>query len=197
MAGAGLDDAVRSQGKRKPPDERGAGAEPDRPQPQKRESSGAEIAEQHEGVPGEDRARERVERPERQAERPAGEVDARLGLGPEAVGVVDRILAAGELMPGQPELPDRLQMVARSGRSGEPAQALCEERIVRVLQRRPGGDNPGAKVEGDDARYNARAAERNSSKSGSSASSKAHTRRTVPPASMRKAERRATSAIPR
>src|SRR4029453_16245853 len=136
-------------------------------------------------VPRENPPEQRVGRPGTDCERPAREVHARLGLREEAVGIVDRIVTAGELMPREPELPDRLQVVTRGGRAGESVKTLRHERVIGVLKRGAGRNEPGAEVERDDAGYKARAAERNSSKSGSSASSKAHAPRTVPPASIR------------
>ena len=74
-------------------------------------------------------------------------------------------------MTGQPELPRGLQVVARSGGAGEPAEPLRQELVVGVPERRPGGEDAGAEVDGYDEPESACAAEASSATSGTSASS--------------------------
>ena len=73
-------------------------------------------------------------------------------------------------MAGQPELPRGLEMVAGGGLSAR-GEALREEALLRFAERRPSRDDPGAEVDGEDEGYNACAAARMASRSGTSASS--------------------------
>lgn len=76
-----------------------------------------------------------------------------------------------QLETGQPQLPERLEMVAGRGDAWQTRQPFREEIVLRVPQRRPGRDNARAEVDGDYEDCKARAAEMSSSKSGTSASS--------------------------
>ena len=138
MAGAGLHRAVGRERERQPTDERGADPEAERAQPQKGEGARPEVPEQEKRVPAADGAETGVERPEDHAERPACEVDAWLCLRPEAVRVAPRNVALAQLMSGEPELPDGLQVIAGSRGPRKAAKALGHEVVVGVLQRRPG-----------------------------------------------------------
>ena len=171
MAGAALAGAVRREREGEPADERGPGSEPQRAQPQERKTARSDVAEQQERVPGADRPEQRLQRPERQAEGPTGEVEARLDLRLEAIGIVERVGAASELVSRQPELPERLQVVSRRRGPWERVQPLREELVVRLLERGPGGERPGGEVQRNYEPCKSRAAEMSSSKSGTSASS--------------------------
>ena len=138
VAGAGLHRAVGRERERQPTDERSADPEAERAQPQKGKGARPEVSEQEKRVPAADGAEAGVKRPEDRAERPACEVDARLCLRPEAVGVAPRNVALTQLVSGEPELPDGLQVIAGSGGPGKAAKALRHEVVVGVLQRRPG-----------------------------------------------------------
>jgi hypothetical protein len=72
---------------------------------------------------------------------------------------------------GEPELPERLEVVSWSGDTRRPAQSLRQEPLVGVLRRGPGGDGAGAEVDRYDEADKSRAAEMSSSKSGTSTSS--------------------------
>ena len=197
MPRAGLDGPVRSQGEDEPADQRGADPQPQRPEPEEREPARADVAEQHERVPGEDGPEQRVQRAEDGAERPGGEVEPLLDFRLEAVRVAPRLLAPCELVSREPQLPDGLEMVARGRRAGPSVEPLGEEVRPRVAKRRPRRDDAGREEDAYDEPDNARAAESSSSRSGTSPSSKAHAPRTVPPRSIRNAVRCATSCIPR
>lgn len=171
MPGPRLRDAIGREREGEAADGRRADAEAQRAQPEKREPAGAQVPEQEEGVPRADGPEEGVQRPERESERPAGEVQARLGLRPEAVGVAPRNLAAAELVAREPELPDRLQMVTGRRGTRKAAKPLGQEVVVGVLQRGPGRNGARAEVEGYDEGDKARAAAISSSRSGTSESS--------------------------
>ncbi len=143
-----MNGAVGGKGKDEPPGERSAHPEAERAQPEEGRAAGAQVAEEDEQVPGGDGAEQSFERPEDDRERPAREVRARLGLGLEAVGVEPRLGGASELMAGEPELPDRLQVVSRGRRSRSSRQALGEEVGACLAQRGPGRDD--ARREEDD-----------------------------------------------
>ena len=171
MAGARLRRPVRSEREDETAGERSSGAETERAQPEKHEPSRPEVAEEHERVPGDDRPERRVERAEDDAERPAGEVDALLGLGLEAVRVAPGVLAALNLVAGEPQLPDGLEMVSWGRGAGSALQPLGKEVRAGVAQRRPCRDDAGREEDDYDESDNARAAESSSSTSGTSPSS--------------------------
>ena len=148
MAGASLDRAIRREREHQAAGERRPDAEPDRAEPEKRQAPGAEVAQQHEEVPGGDRPEQPLQRPEDDGERPARKVDARLDLGLEAVRVEPLSSAAPELVAGEPELPDDLKMVAGSRCAGQSRETLGEEVRAGVLQRRPRREETGGEVEG-------------------------------------------------
>src|SRR5918992_2613028 len=118
--------------------------------------------------------------PERKPEGPAGEIRAPFDLGLKAVRVAERVGAASELVTRQPELPERLQVVAGGGGARRAMQPLRQKPVVRLLQRGPRGDGAGAEVQRDYEPDKPRAAEMSSSRYGTSTSSYAHAARTVP-----------------
>ena len=73
-----------------------------------------------------------------------------------------------ELVADEPEVVLGLEVVA-GGSFARDGRRAREEMRAGVLERGPGGDDPGSEVEGADERYKARAAESSSSKSGTSA----------------------------
>lgn len=171
MARTRLHGPVRGEREREPADERGPGAQAERPKPEEGEAACAEVPEQHEQVPRDDGPEQRLQGAEDGGERPTGEVDARVRLRLEAVGVEPRLRAAPELVAGQPELPRDLQVVARGGCPRPTAEPLGEEVRSRVLQRRPGRDEACSEEERYDDCDKARAAASSSSTSGTSPSS--------------------------
>src|SRR5205085_6377029 len=98
-----------------------------------------------------------VERPERHGERPAGEVDRRARLRPEAVRVAPRRAALLDLVSRQPEVVERLQVVARCGLAVA-GRAAGEETRPGMLHSRPRCGHTGGEVERAGERYEARAA---------------------------------------
>ena len=130
-----LRDAVRRECEREPADERSREREAERTQPERGEAACSDVGQEHEDVPAGDRPEQRLERAEDRRERPAGEVGPPLELGLEAVGVDPRRLAAGELVAGEPEAVDRLQVVARRDASlGR--DAVAQEAIVGAAEGR-------------------------------------------------------------
>ena len=130
-----LRDAIRRERERQSADERRRVREPERAQPECRETAGADVGQEHEDVPAGDGSEQRLEWAEHGRERPAREVDPRLELRLEAVGVEPRRLAARELVAGKPEAVDRLQMVARRDASlGR--DAVAQEALVGAAERR-------------------------------------------------------------
>src|ERR671931_1328993 len=150
-----------------PAGERRAAGEPELPQPQAGEPAGGEVCEQDEGIPRADVSQSGVERPERHRERPTGEVDRRARLRPEAVRVAPRRVAVLDLVPRQPEVVERLEVVARR-RLAVAGRAAGHEARSGVPDRGPGGGDAGREVERAGERYEARAAASSSSKSGTS-----------------------------
>ena len=148
VSSAALDSAVGREREGGSPDQGGAPTKPERSEPEEREPAGADVAEQDERVPRTHRPEQGVERPERKPERPAGEVHAWLRLRPEAVRVAQGALAAAQLVPGKPELPRRLEMVAGRGGARQSATALGHEVAPNLLQRRPRRDEARAEVDG-------------------------------------------------
>jgi len=171
MAHRALGYDVGREREREPARERPRHAEAQFAQPEEGRGAGAEEAEEDEGVPPGHCSEQRVERPEDEPERPPGEVRPRVDLGLEAVRVEPGRLAALQLVTGEPELPDRLEMVAGGGSAGARGQPLGEEGVVRGPERGPGADHAGAEVRRDDEDYKSRAAATMASKSGTSASS--------------------------
>lgn len=171
MARTRLYGPVGGEREREPADERGAGAQAERPKPEEGEAAGAEVPEQHEQVPRDHGPEQRLQGAEDGGERPAGEVDARVRLRLEAVRVEPRLRAAPELVAGQPELPGDLQVVPRGRRAGPAVEPLGEEVRPCVLQRRPGRDEACGEEERYDDCDKARAAASSSSTSGTSPSS--------------------------
>ena len=148
MSGATLDRAIGRECEHEAAGERRADADPDRAEPEKRQATSTEVAQQHEEVPGRDRAKQLLQWPEDDGERPAREVDARLDLGLEAVRIEPRRSAVPELVAGEPELPDDLKMVAGSRCAGQAREPFGEEVRAGVPQRRPRREEAGGEVEG-------------------------------------------------
>ena len=170
VAHRALRDQVRRQREGEPAGERPFAIQIELAQPQERQPARAHEGEEDEGIPRSHRPEQRVQRPEDDPERPAREVRSGLRLRLEAVRVEPRRRAALELMAGEPELPDRLQVVARRHLASR-RQALRQKAVVRVPQRREGGGDAGPEVEGQDKGYKARAAAKMASRSGTSVSS--------------------------
>ena len=146
MSAGSLDRAVRSEREREPADERRAEIETERPQPERREATGADIREQDEDVPAGHRPEERLQRPVDGRERPAGEVHPRLDLRLEAVRVEPGRCSSRELVAGEPERVGRLQVVAR--RHPPFLRRAVAEKAVGLEDGRRGGEQPGGEVEG-------------------------------------------------
>ena len=156
--------------KASPPASAPAGSSRSSRSQRKREGARADERQEHERVPGEHGPEQGEKRPEDDPERPAGEVGPRLDLGLEAVRVEPWRCATFDLVARQPQLPERLQVIARR-RLPAGGQALGEEAVVGLAQRRPGRGDPGKQVDAEDERYNACAAPTIGSRSGTSASS--------------------------
>jgi hypothetical protein len=117
------------------------GAKPGAPEP-----PGEHVAEKREGVPRPDRPEQLLERPVREAEDDALEVEERLGLRLEGVGVPPRRTPALELMPRQPEVVRRLKVVAWR-RLAVTGTAARKEALVGFPERRPSCRRTGGDVE--------------------------------------------------
>jgi hypothetical protein len=161
-------DAIGGDRKRKPARERRTAREPELTKPRARKQPGENIDDELERVPAADEAEEGAERPEQKAERPACEVRLRLRLRLEGVRVAPGCAQVLELMPDEPVVVERLQMIAGRG------FALCRPTARHEL----GADVPhcgprrretACEIEGDCERYEGCAARSNSSKSGTSA----------------------------
>ena len=131
----GLTDAVGSDREHEPAGQRRGPGEPERAQPPAGDSARGDDGQQHDQVVGPDVAEEVAERPERDPEEPPLEVRRRLRLGPERVRVGPRGGAALDLVPGQPERPPELQVVA-GGRLAVAGRRACEVVVVRPGARR-------------------------------------------------------------
>jgi hypothetical protein len=140
-----LRDPVGREREGEPAHDGGADRQPEGAQPERRESARTDVGQQEEGVPARDRPEQRLQRPEHEAERPAGEVDARLELRLEAVGIEPRRLPASQLVTRQPERIDGLQVVSRRHPSLA-GHAVAEEAIGLEHGRR-GREDPSAEVE--------------------------------------------------
>ena len=142
-----LGDAIGRECESEPTDERRGEREPERAQPERGQSTGADVGQQDEEVPAGDGAEQRLERAEDGRERPAGEVHTRLDLRLEAVRVEPGRLAASQLVARQPEVVGGLKMVAR--RDPPLARRAVAEEAICLEDGRRGGEQPGAEVEGD------------------------------------------------
>ncbi len=184
-----LGDAVGSEFEREPTEQRG------RARPGRVDRShhavklpASDEAEQHEEVVGKHVPGDVSQRPERDSEEPALEVRAGLRLRPERVRVDPGCSTPLELVPGEPEGPAELQVVARDRlaearcRSG---QVVISVEVARCRPRRPHGSR-----EVDDERYEGDAAATMASMSGNGDSVSFHDARTLSP-SIRKTERAA------
>ena len=167
VSAGGLDRTVRGEREREPADERSAERESQRTQPGGGRRTRTEVGQERERVPRADGPEERVQRPEDDRERPAGVVRPLRRLGLEAVGVEPRRMPAAELMPGEPEVVRRLQVVA--GRHDVRARLPVREQLVRrVAQGRRERERPGREIQRAGEGYSARAAASGTSKSGTS-----------------------------
>ena len=131
-----------------PPANAGSRGRPSASSQRNARSAGAGVGQEDEGVPAADRAEQPLERPEREPERPSGEIDALLHRRLEAVRVEPWRGRTLELVAGEPELVRGLQVVARS-RLAVPREPLGHEALVRVANRRPGGEHARREVRGD------------------------------------------------
>ncbi len=111
MAGR-LAEPVRRQCEDESADERGAADEAERAQPPARQRTGGDDREKDDQVVGPDVPEQRPQRPERDPEQPPLQVRRRCRLRSERVRVGPRSGAVLELVPGQPERPAELEVIA-------------------------------------------------------------------------------------
>ena len=162
-----LGDAVGRDREREPAGERRSARKPELPQPQAGEPASGEVREQHEDVPPADMSQSGVERPEHDPEGPAREVDRRARLRPEAVRVAPGRAAVLDLVSRQPEVVERLEVVAGRGLAVA-GRAAGHESRSSVLDGGPRRGDAAPEVERAGERYEACAAASSSSKSGTS-----------------------------
>ncbi len=125
---AALEEPVRSQLEREPPERGRERRQLQLAEPEVGEEPGRERDEQEEQVPGGDRPEERVERPVGHPVGPAAEDHLRLDERLEAVGVDPGRVAALELVADEPEPVGRLEVVAR-GRLAVPGLASLRHEL--------------------------------------------------------------------
>src|SRR5262249_12271261 len=133
-----------------------------------REEPGEHVDQELQDVPADEEPEEGTERPEEEPERPAGVVRLRLRLRLERVGVAPGRVSVLELVPDEPVVPERLEVVAR-GCVAVARRAARQEVRACVLHRRPRRRDAGGEVQRDGERYEAGAARSTSSKFGTSA----------------------------
>ena len=104
--------AVRRDRESEPTGERRAARQAELAQPCTRDRSGQRVEQHLQHVPARDETEHRTERPEREAVRPARVVRLRLRLGAKRVWVAPRRAPVLELVPDEPVVVERLQMVA-------------------------------------------------------------------------------------
>ena len=167
MARARLGHEVRREAESQAAGEGRSGAHPQLAKPQSREASRTNEAEQHEDVPGPDRAERPVQWPVDEPERPAGEVHTWLDERLKAVWVSPRFTTTLELVPHEPQLVARLQVISGRDRPRR-RRAARPKGLVPVPGTGPRREEACPEVEGDRERYNACAAASSSSKSGTS-----------------------------
>ena len=117
----------------RPPSAAAATGRSSSPQPEVGEEAGGEGHGEHEQVPRDDRAEERLERPEREAVGPAAEHDLRLHERLVAVRIAPRLRAGSELVADEPEAIARLEVVAGGGLAVA-RQAVGDELRAEVEQ---------------------------------------------------------------
>jgi hypothetical protein len=161
-------DAIGGDRKREPARERRTARQPELAQPRTRKQPGEDIDDELERVPAADEAEDGTEWPEEKAERPAREVRLRLRLRLERVRIAPGFAQVLELMPDEPVVVERLQMIAGRG------FALCRptarhELGAGMLHCGPRRRDTTCEIERDCERYEGCAARSNSSKSGTSA----------------------------
>ncbi len=115
-------------------------AEPERSEPGTGCETGENDAREKQQVPGDNWPAGSLERPERDSEGPP--TQCRLGLDErlEAVGIDPRSSTPLELMPGQPEPVDRLEVIARGSLSETEASLVLVGDELRADRRDRGGD---------------------------------------------------------
>ena len=139
---AALEEAVRRELEREAAEGGGRRRQVELTQPQIGEEAGGERHREQEQVPRDDRAEERVERPEREPVGPAAEDGLRLDERLEAVRVHPRGGPALELVADEPEAVGRLQVVAGGG------LAVAGGAVRHEL----GAQRAGRRERGDDGR---------------------------------------------
>ncbi len=128
--------SVRREREYEPADERGSARQPELPQPRARDRSRGDVEEQHERVPRDDGAEQRVKRPERNPERPSLQVQDGLRFWPERIRVTPWSGTALELVPDEPPVVERLEVVAGRGLAVS-RRAAGEEAGARGVDRGP------------------------------------------------------------
>ena len=161
-------DPIGRNCERKPARKRRTAWQVELTQPGARRQPGEPVEHDLQDVPAPDETESRRQRPEQEAERPAGVVRLRLHLGPEGVGIPPGSPAVLELVSDEPVVVQRLQMVS-GGRFAVRGSTAGEEVRAGVQDCRPRGRDPCAQVERNAERYIACAARSSSSKSGTSA----------------------------
>src|SRR6184192_2368728 len=152
-----LFDAIGRDREREPAYERGSARQPELAQPRARRQSGEAVDEDLQDVPAADETEYSPQWPEEQAEGPAGIVRLWHRFGPERIGIPPRSVAVLQLVPDEPVVVQRLQVVARRGlavRGG----ASGQEVRAGVQDRGPGGCDRSRQVQRGTERYIACAA---------------------------------------
>ena len=146
---AALDEPVRSDREREAAQRGGRDGKVELAEPEVDEEARSEGDGEDQQVPGDDRAEERIERPEREAVGPAAEHDLGLHERLEAVRIAPRLRPGPELVADEPEAIARLEMVAR-GRLAVARKAGRDELRAEVEQRRKRRDD---RSQGEERRH--------------------------------------------
>ncbi|MGH3092303.1 MAG: hypothetical protein ACRDOG_08250 [Gaiellaceae bacterium] len=133
---AALREPVGGDREREPADEGARGHDAERTEPPVREQPGGHDRPQQEHVPGDHGPEERLERPEGQSEGPGPEYRLRLDERLEAVRVDPGRLSPLELVPGEPEAVDGLEVVPGGGLAAA-VGPVGDERAPEGADRRP------------------------------------------------------------
>ena len=146
---AALDEAVRSDREREAAQRGSRDGKVELAEPEVDEEAGGEGHGEDQQVPGDDRAEERLERPEREAVGPAAEHDLGLHERLVAVRIAPRLRPGPELVADEPEAIARLEVVARGG-FAVARKAGGDELRAEVEQRRKRRDDRG---QGEERRH--------------------------------------------
>ena len=130
-----------------PADDRRTERDAERAQPERRHPARDHVQRQSEQVPREHWAEQPLERPEDERERPAGRVDALWRLRLELVRVKPRRAAVQQLVAGEPEVVDGLEVVARR-RPAVARLAARAERRTEVRGSRPRDEQRSGEIDG-------------------------------------------------